>query len=110
MSEPQNRPGWWCPTCVEQVPPLHVTYEEKHYEEAGGCGGRVVPFPEHERLRDAVIKAANELERMRVEWMDAVDAGDLPDDELPEKVTEQTDRVCDAARALQEHERKASGQ
>jgi hypothetical protein len=33
--------GWYCPTCNQEVPCNHVTFDERHDERAGGCGGYV---------------------------------------------------------------------
>lgn len=37
---------WWCPTCQIGVPPLHVTYQERHDPRVGGCGQVVQSKPE----------------------------------------------------------------
>jgi hypothetical protein len=33
--------GWWCAHCGEHVPDQHVTYDERHDPEKGGCGHSV---------------------------------------------------------------------
>ncbi len=44
---------WWCADCAEGVDGSDVTFEERHDERVGGCGGRVVPCqPEPDRCED----------------------------------------------------------
>lgn len=31
--------SWWCPTCQDWVQNEHVTFDERHDERCGGCGG-----------------------------------------------------------------------
>lgn len=37
---------WWCPHCLVEVPPEKVTYTEHHDDSSGGCGYKVMPYPE----------------------------------------------------------------
>lgn len=105
MTEP--RIPWWCPTCVDEVPNKHVTYEEKHAEDCGGCGGTVVPMPEREQLRDAVIEAASKLEDTYASLWTG-DGTELVGD-FRERMNVAMYGVINASRALREHERKAGG-
>jgi hypothetical protein len=43
VAQEQIKPaaGWYCPTCNQEVPCNHVTFDERHDERAGGCGGYV---------------------------------------------------------------------
>lgn len=77
-----DRHPWFCAHCQTGVPSNHVTYEERHDPNAGGCGYRVGDWPERastvltdeRKLRDFIVQWSAALYPNPDELMTAIKA------------------------------------
>ena len=53
----QGMSDWWCQYCGSVVQPEHVTYDERHDERSGGCGGPVHGKGEHVNTDNSAVIA-----------------------------------------------------
>lgn len=107
---------WWCPECKAGVPGVNVTFWETHDERAGGCGHKAMPgrpTPQSSKTESILAylrstakawsagaganpfsDAADEIERLTSELIDATALAQGYRSELDERPAVETPALC----------------